>query len=40
MLTTKDCKKNSIPWKQQVMGMACDAFWIEEHTRFFQQIMD
>jgi len=23
---------NNIPWKQQVVGMACDAFWIEECT--------
>jgi hypothetical protein len=25
-------QKNGIPWKQQVVGMACDAFWIEECT--------
>ncbi len=25
-------QENSIPWKQQVVGMACDAFWIEECT--------
>jgi hypothetical protein len=25
-------QENNIPWKQQVMGMACDAFWIEECT--------
>jgi len=23
-------QKNGIPWKQQVMGIACDAFWIKE----------
>jgi hypothetical protein len=22
-------QENNIPWKKQVMGMACDAFWIE-----------
>jgi len=26
----KGLQENNIPWKQQVMGMACDAFWIEE----------
>ncbi len=25
-------QENGIPWKQQVVGMACDAFWIEECT--------
>jgi hypothetical protein len=25
-------QENDIPWKQQVVGMACDAFWIEECT--------
>jgi hypothetical protein len=25
-------QENDIPWKQQVGGMACDAFWIEECT--------
>jgi hypothetical protein len=23
-------QENNIPWKQQVVGMAYDAFWIEE----------
>ncbi len=27
-------QENNIPWKQQVVGMACDAFWIEECTYF------
>jgi hypothetical protein len=27
-------QENGIPWKQQVMGMACDVFWIEECTYF------
>jgi len=27
-------QENDIPWKQQVVGMACDAFWIEECTCF------
>ncbi len=30
VLVAKDRKKKNIPWKQQVVGMACDAFWIEE----------
>jgi hypothetical protein len=25
-------QENDIPWKQQVMGMACGAFWIEKCT--------
>jgi hypothetical protein len=25
-------QENDIPWKQQVVGMACDAFWIEKYT--------
>jgi hypothetical protein len=28
-------QENNIPWKEQVMRMACDAFWIEECTFFF-----
>jgi hypothetical protein len=28
----KGSKENGIPWKQQVVGMACDAFWIEKCT--------
>jgi hypothetical protein len=27
-------QENNIPWKQQVMGMACDAFWIKECIYF------
>jgi hypothetical protein len=27
-------QENDIPWKQQVVGMPCDAFWIEECTYF------
>jgi hypothetical protein len=27
--------EKDIPWKQQVVGMACDAFWIEECTCLF-----
>jgi hypothetical protein len=27
-------QENEIPWKQQVVGMACDAFWIENYTYF------
>jgi hypothetical protein len=30
MLVAKD--RNNIPWKQQVVGMTCDAFWIEKCT--------
>jgi len=31
-------QKNSIPWKQQVMGMACDAFWIKRmHLSSFSE---
>jgi hypothetical protein len=26
---------NNIPLKQQVVGMACDAFWIEKNTCIF-----
>jgi hypothetical protein len=32
VLVAKDCKKIGIPWKQQVVGMACDAFCIKECT--------
>jgi hypothetical protein len=28
----KGLQENNIPWKQQVVGMACDAFWIEKCT--------
>jgi hypothetical protein len=28
-------QENIIPWEQQVVGMACDAFWIEECTCLF-----
>jgi hypothetical protein len=31
----KGLQENGIPWKQQVVGMACDAFWIKECTCLF-----
>ncbi len=36
----KGSQENNIPWKQQVVGMAGDAFWNEDAPVFFQQIMD
>jgi hypothetical protein len=30
----KGSQENNIPWEQQVVGMDCDAFWIEECTYF------
>jgi hypothetical protein len=34
VLIVKDRKKTTFHEKQQVVGMACDAFWIEECTCF------
>jgi len=36
----KGLQKNSIPWKQQVVGMACVPFGLKNAPVSFQQVMD